>query len=126
MIPHMIMFKKADILLTIGLIIIGLAMTWYFAIGKTDAELLRVSVDGKPYGTYALSEDREINVTQNGHTNKIIIQDGTVAMAFSTCHGQDCVKSHSISKTGEQIVCLPNKVVLDIEGGDGGYDSISK
>ncbi len=122
----MIMFKKADIFLTIGLIIIGLAMTWFFASGKTDPELLRVSVDGEVYGTYPLSEDRQIDVKQAGHTNKIIISDGTVAMAFSTCHGQDCVKSHAISKSGEQIVCLPNKVVLDIEGGEAGYDSVSR
>lgn len=120
------MIKKADIFLTIGLIIIGLVMTWHFAAGKTDAEYLHVSVDGATYGTYTLAEDREIEVTQKGHTNKIIIQDGSVAMTFSTCKGQDCVRSHSISRTGEQIVCLPNKVVLGIEGGEAAYDSISR
>ena len=37
------MIKKADILLTIGLIIIGLVMTWYFTIGKTEAASLKIT-----------------------------------------------------------------------------------
>lgn len=120
------MFKKADILLTIGLIIIGLVMTWHFATGGEDASTLQVSVNGQFYGAYQLSEDQTITVKQKGHTNKINIKDGSVSMAFSDCHGQDCVQSHAISKTGEQIVCLPNKVVLEVKGGEEAYDSISK
>ena len=120
------MIKKADIILTIGLIIIGLLMTWYFATGGTDAKTLTISTDGEIYGRYSLDENREITVNQNGHTNKIIISGGSVAMESSTCHGQDCVHSHPISLTGEQIVCLPNKVILRIEGGEPEYDTISK
>lgn len=120
------MIKKADILLTIGLILIGLTMTWYFATGKTEAAALKVTVDSQVYGTYTLDEDRNITVEQNGHTNKITISNGRVSMAFSDCHGQDCVMSHPIDNTGEQIVCLPNKVVLEIEGGESGYDTISR
>jgi len=120
------MFKKADIILTIGLIIIGLVMTWYFTTGGEDAQLLKVTVDGQVYGTYPLDEDQSITVKQQSHTNKINIHDNSVSMVFSDCHGQDCVQSHAISKTGEQIVCLPNKVILEIEGGEAEYDSISK
>lgn len=120
------MIKKADIILTIGLIIIGLVMTWYFTFGSTDGGALKVTVNGSVYGTYSLAEDQQITVKQNGHTNKINIKDSKVSMAFSDCHGQDCVLSHDISQTGDQIVCLPNKVMLEIEGGDPAYDSISK
>ena len=98
------MIKKADILLTIGLIIIGLVMTWYFTIGKTEAASLKITAGGQVYG----------------------VSNGSVSMAFSDCHGQDCVMSHAITRTGEQIVCLPNKVVLEIKGGESGYDTISR
>lgn len=120
------MIKKADIILTIGLIVIGLVMTWHFATGGQEAKVLKVTVGGQVYGTYSLAESQEIVVKQSGHTNKINIDNGSVSMAFSDCHGQDCVQSHAITKTGEQIVCLPNKVVLEIEGGESEYDSISK
>ena len=120
------MIKKADILLTIGLIIIGLVMTWYFTIGKTEAASLKITAGGQVYGVYSLDENRTITVKKDGHTNKITISNGSVSMAFSDCHGQDCVMSHAITRTGEQIVCLPNKVVLEIKGGESGYDTISR
>ena len=120
------MIKKADIILTLGLIVIGLIMTWYFTTGGSDPQELKVSVNGQVYGTYDLSTDRTITIKQKGYTNKITIYNNSVSMSFSDCHGQDCVRSHSISQTGEQIVCLPHKVILEIEGGEAVYDSISK
>ena len=73
-----------------------------------------------------LAEDRTIEVKQDSHINKITIKNGHVSMSFSDCHGQDCVQQHSISRTGESIVCLPNKVMLEIQGGKSEYDSIAR
>ena len=81
---------------------------------------------GKVFGTYSLAEDRTIEVKQDSHINKITIKNGHVSMSFSDCHGQDCVQQHSISRTGESIVCLPNKVMLEIQGGKSEYDSIAR
>ena len=120
------MIKKADIILAVMLIIAGLAMSYIFSFGKSAGDELVVTVDGKVFGSYPLYEDREIVVKQKGHTNKITISDGIVSMSFSDCKGQDCVHQRSISQTGENIICLPNKVVLEIKGGEGEYDSISK
>ena len=120
------MIKKADIVLTFALIVIGLIMTWYFTTGGSDPLELKVTVNGQVYGTYDLNSNRKITIKQKGHINKITIHNNNVSMSFSDCHGQDCVRSHSISQTCEQIVCLPNKVILEIEGGEAAYDSISK
>ena len=48
-------------------------------------------------------------------TNKVIIQDGVVYMEHSNCKNQICKKTGQISKKGETIVCLPNKVIVEIE-----------
>lgn len=55
------------------------------------------------------------NATVETATNKIIIQDGVVQMEHSNCKNQICVKSGQISKKGETIVCLPNKVIVEIK-----------
>ena len=47
-------------------------------------------------------------------------------MTFSDCKGQDCVKQHSISETGETIICLPNKIILEITGGENKYDAVAR
>ena len=99
------MIKKADVILALALIVIGLAMSWFFSFGQAAGSEL---------------------VKQDSHINKITIKNGQVSMSFSDCHGQDCVQQHSISRTGESIVCLPNKVMLEIQGGKSEYDSIAR
>ena len=47
-------------------------------------------------------------------------------MSFSDCHGQDCVHQGDIWLSGESIICLPNKVVLEISGDDSRYDVLSQ
>lgn len=120
------MIKKADVILAAALIVIGLAMSWFFSFGQTAGSELVITRAGKVFGTYPLSEDRTIEVKQDSHINKITIKNGQVSMSFSDCHGQDCVQQHAISQTGESIVCLPNKVMLEIRGGKAEYDSIAR
>jgi hypothetical protein len=38
-------------------------------------------------------------------------------MAEADCPDGLCVKQHKIDKTGQTIVCLPHRVVIEIEGG---------
>ena len=120
------MFKKADIILAAVLIILGFAISSFLSLGQNQGNELEVKVDGKKYGSYLLSEDREIKIKNNSHINKITIKSGKVSMSFSDCKNQDCVKHSKIAQTGQTIVCLPNKVVLEIQGNDTKLDSISK
>lgn len=120
------MFKKADILLGIVILIIGIVS--FIAVEKASfgkGDIVRVTVDKKLYGTYSLEEDRTIEIENHGHKNNITIKDGKVAMSFSDCKNQDCVQTGAKSHTKESIVCLPNKVFVEIEGKEGGYDGIS-
>jgi len=48
-------------------------------------------------------------------TNTVVIKDGEVFVEKATCKNQVCVKSGKISKKGESIICLPNKVVVEIK-----------
>lgn len=118
--------KKADIVLAAALIVIGLGMSYFLSFGQMEGQELVVTVDGKKFGSWSLMEDQEISVERNGHMNKITIKDGVVSMGFSDCHGQDCVRQGAISKTGENIICLPHKLVLEIAGGEAAYDSIAR
>ncbi len=120
------MIKKADIILACVLITAGLAASYFLSLGKSAGSELVISCGGEKFASYSLYEDREITVKQNGHLNKVTIKNGSVSMNFSDCTGQDCIHQHSISQTGENIICLPNKVVLEIRGKSDEYDSISK
>lgn len=86
--------------------------THRIATEETGRKRLIITKDGDVTGSYALDEDILINV---GEANVCEIKDGHAYMKSADCPDQSCVRSHPISDTGENIVCLPNKVVLKIE-----------
>lgn len=120
------MIKKADIILAAALIIVGIAMSYILSFGQSTGSELLISCDGEKFGSYSLYEDREIDIERDDHINKVTIRNGTVSMSFSNCNGQDCIHQGEITKSGEAIICLPNKVVLEITGDDREYDVLSK
>ena len=38
--------------------------------------------------------------------------------SFADCPDKLCVHQKAVSRDGESIICLPNKVVVSIEGGE--------
>ena len=55
------------------------------------------------------------NATIQTGTNTITVKNGEVYVSEAVCKNQICVNSGKISKKGESIVCLPNKVVVEIK-----------
>lgn len=93
----------------------------------SNQQVLKISVDGEVYGEYSLKDKQEIKI---GDTNVCRIEeDGTVSMTEADCPDHLCIKQGKIKQFGESIVCLPNKVVLEIVTGDEKseqIDSIAK
>lgn len=90
---------------------------------SAPARRVRISCGGQEYGIYPLDTDQEIEIVRDGHTNIVSVENGTVHMDSADCRNQVCVDTGVISRTGETIVCLPNRVVVEILGdGKGGED----
>ena len=123
------MIKKADIILLIVILAVGIPLAVLSLSSGTGGDKVKISLNGKVYGTYPLHEDRVIEVSEGGHTNHITIKDGQVSMSYSTCRNQVCVNTGAISETKDAIVCLPNRVVVEIissvNGKGGDADVIS-
>ncbi len=47
--------------------------------------------------------------------NTAVVCDGKVYMKDADCANQICVHHPAIQKSGETIVCLPNRVVIEVE-----------
>lgn len=74
---------------------------------------------------YALSEARELTLTENGVTLTVVIADGCAYVAHSDCPDGVCVASGRISREGEMILCAPAGVTLRIKGGGDDVDFIA-
>ncbi|MCI7523933.1 NusG domain II-containing protein [Roseburia hominis] len=109
----------------------GVLVAYERTVTRADAGAsasVRVTVDGSVYGTYALGEEQEIPIVQDGvTTNVLTIRDGKADMTEADCPDKLCVHQKAISKNHEMIVCLPNKVVVEVTGSeDNGFDSIAR
>lgn len=81
---------------------------------------VEVYVDGKLTYSYSLDKNRTFEVDCDNGKNVVEIKDGKVSVIDADCNNRACVKSKAISKKGEQIVCLPHKLIVVIKGGSEG------
>ncbi len=108
--------KKNDVVLIIVILCVALSSLFlYIKFGREDAAKVVVTVDGKVKGTYSLLDYMEVEV---GETNTFVIENREVKMKEANCPDQICVHHKAISKNKETIVCLPNKVVIEITTGE--------
>lgn len=119
--------KKRDWIAAAAILAVALVFGAAGRLTAKPAQSLRISVDGETYGIYGLGENREIEI---GDTNACRIQDGKVRMIEADCPDQICVHTAEISADGGTIVCLPNRIVLEIisdgtDGSDKEVDAVS-
>ena len=110
--------KKSDWFLAGGILIIAAALLGYQMLsdgGDPSESVVVVTADGEEYGSYPLSEDCMVDI---GETNCLVISEGTAVMEWADCPDQICVHHSPVSRNGESIICLPNEVVISIQGGD--------
>jgi hypothetical protein len=107
-------FKKADFILFVVVIAIAaLTMLFYAFYFNDSGSWVVVYQDGVEIERYAIEEDGIYTVNE---TNTFEIKNGVVDMIESECKNQICVNHLPIENVGETIVCLPNKIVVTIEG----------
>ncbi len=115
--------KKNDIVLIAVLLVAAVLVAagmriWQMNNTKDTANVV-VTIDGQVYGSYPLSEDRTESIElPDGSYNILTISGGYADVTEASCPDQICVKHNHIRYSGESIVCLPNKVVVTVEGGE--------
>ncbi len=122
--------KKADIILVSVILVIALSAFLIYHFSKEDIDpneaCVIVSVDGEEIARYPLNEDGVYVL--NGGTNTIKIEDGKVYMLEATCPDktskEGCVSQGVISKNRETIVCLPNKLIVEISNASAGEGDV--
>lgn len=108
---------RNDIILIVCLLLIAAIGMFYLFVLRERGNMVKVTVDGKHYGTYSLTK----NITEdiysdknNEHLNRLVIRDGKAYIETATCPDGICVAHTPIFRNGESIVCLPQRVVITI------------
>lgn len=117
--------KKDWVLIVIIVFVAGLAFLLHEFIGGTGAGCVTVKVEGEIEGVYSLSRDQEIEI--NGGTNILKIRNGSADMTEADCPDKLCVNQKAVSKNGESIICLPNKVVVTVDSSENSeFDAVAQ
>lgn len=110
-----------------ALVLAVLGSAAWLVLDREDLDDPRVviEVDGEVYCEYDMDDvDGIIPIsTPNGGENRVYVQEDLVYMDSANCPDQLCVKQGVIRDGSVPIVCLPNKVVVRIEGGEDGLDA---
>lgn len=119
---------RRDIVLLLLVLVIGGICVLVMALRPAAVNgIVEITVDGAVYQQLPLSEDADLMIEgYDGGENHLIIQNGTVHMESASCPDGICVRHHAITKDGENIICLPNRVVVTIHGGEeGSVDAVA-
>lgn len=112
-------FQKNDKILLGTIFLILLAGVCGFSFfGRERGASVKVTVNGQLYGTYSLKQDREVEIVVGENVNVLRIWDEKADMISADCPDLLCVHQKAIFRQGETIVCLPNKVVAEVIGGE--------
>lgn len=135
---------KADIVLAIALLVIGLASPFVMHKNAGQESKVVIAVNGQVIATEKLSESQSIglffdnegkpyleyesyesdSVISDGAENIIAINDGKVFVESARCSGKDCIKMGKISREGQIIACLPHKLLITIVSGEKAPDAV--
>lgn len=109
--------KKKDRIVFLVLAGIGAVLALAVLIGSRGGARVTVRVDGEVYGSYSLLRDREVRITgSDGEENVLIIRNGSAWMESASCPDGLCVRMGKISRKGQSVICLPNRVSVEITG----------
>ena len=119
--------NRNDLLLCTGLLLAALciwcAIFFVQRNGSRDGLMVVVTVDGEEYyssllaGENQQSERREIDI--DGHNKEVWMEE-------ADCPDKLCVLQGKISRSGQTIICLPNKTMVTIKGGKSEYDGVAQ
>ena len=106
----------------------GLVFFGFYGRGSDSGALTAtVTLDGETIGVYELVTVKdELLLTPEGLPYPLTFRltaDGAEVIE-STCPSLDCQHTGHIDRSGESIICLPNKLVIRLSGGsDDGIDA---
>ncbi len=111
--------KPADIILLVLTVILSGLLLMGSLFLKESGNTVIIEIDGQEYSRYSLSdikEDKTVEINTKYGSNTIVIQKDGVYVKTADCPDKTDVKKGKITKTGDSIVCIPNRLIIYIEG----------
>ena len=121
---------KRPVKLTLAALILVCAgsVAWLLlAPGRPAHPVAAITLDGEVLDEIDLTQVQEpysFTVTgKDGLTNTVLVEPGRIRVEKADCPDQICVHQGYISDGSQPIVCLPNRLIIQIQGGGDALDA---
>ena len=109
------LISRADILLIVGIMILTIAGLFVWKKLQKPGAYVDILIDGTSVKTLQLDKDASYEVMQEAGVTTVVVQDGSVTVQDADCPDKICENHRAINRTGETIICLPHKLVVEIK-----------
>jgi hypothetical protein len=114
--------KKFDFIIIV--LLIGLSFAPHFIFAKISSKnyestYASIKISGKFYKNIPLSSfkgKKEFIITTPYGDNTILVKDNTIQVLEADCNDELCVQQGIISNVGENLICLPHELIIEIKG----------
>lgn len=103
-----------SIIFVIALLLAGLSSYIIIEGSREPGASVVIYYENEIIAEYPLSVNAEYVL--NDGSNILVVEDGKAYMKYADCPDKVCKHQGKISRTGERIVCLPNKIMAEISG----------
>ena len=110
---------RNDIIFIAVLLAFFALVGFIYTFTRGDGDTVTVTVDGEFFAEYPLCEDKRVEIVTGEKVNLLIIEGGKARVESATCPDGICVSHKPISRDGESIICLPNRVVITVRSSTG-------
>lgn len=109
---------RNDIIFIVTILLIVSIAGFSLLLSQKTGDTVTVTVNGQTWGEYSLHEDRSVEIKNGDGYNLLVIENGGAYVKHANCSDGICSLHRPISHSGESIICLPNKVVVEVHAQD--------
>ena len=111
---------KNDVILILSLLFAAALIWGVIRLSQKQGSFVVVVQNGIETARYPIDTEIRVDIpSEDGGVNTLVISGGRAFIISADCPDKLCVKQHAISLTGQTVICLPHKLVIRIEGGEG-------
>lgn len=120
------LLRPWDGIIVLILVLLSFAPVVVFSLNRATSPTQEavLSVDGKKIKTFDLTDSSQAYTYRyedaDGDYNLIEVKGERIRIKEADCGDQICVRRGWIDQSGETIVCLPHKLLIEIKSSDGG------
>lgn len=107
--------KRGDIILVLALVFLSCVLIFSAFIARTEPPAYAVvSVSGETVAVLPIEKNTVLEVGEGERKNTVVVENGEVYILDASCPDKVCVSCGAVSKNGDIILCLPNRLIVRI------------